>query len=115
MTALLKLYEQKSFGEGKSKAAHIRRAGRTGGILHSGKPGDVIEMGRGRAYHVADDGSIRLHVAERASAASVKATRARKAPRCRAPWMRHDWLEDVCARCGEGRNPAADQTVRRAV
>jgi hypothetical protein len=103
MTGLQKLAAERTFARGTSKAAVRRSAERGRGTLYRGKPGDVIEMDRERVYRVAPDGSFRGTLAAVTSSPS-KASRARKAPRCRAPWMRHDWLEDVCARCGAARN-----------
>lgn len=48
-----------SYGNGKSLAAIRRRFERNRGKLHAGRPGDLIEMSRGRKYRVADDGSFR--------------------------------------------------------
>ena len=103
ITGLQKLAEERTFARGKSKAAVRRRAERERGTLYRGKPGDVIEMDRERVYRVAPDGSFRVKAVDLNPSPS-KAPSARKAPRCRAPWMRHDWLEDVCARCGAARN-----------
>ena len=44
---------------GSSAAAARRRAERTRGATHSGCPGQVIKMSRGRQYFVAPDGSFR--------------------------------------------------------
>jgi hypothetical protein len=46
-------------GCGVTPAACRRRADRTRGVTHSGRPGQVIEMSRGRQYFVMPDGSFR--------------------------------------------------------
>jgi hypothetical protein len=103
MMGLQKLAEERTFARGTSRAAFRRRAEREHGTLYRGKPGDVIEMDRERVYRVAPDGSFRGK-AVAVNPSPSKAPIARKAPRCRAPWMRHDWMKDVCARCGAVRN-----------
>jgi hypothetical protein len=59
-TALQTIAEQKRFGNGKSKAAGRRRVARAHNEarIHSGKPGDTVEIGDCQ-YRVAADGSFR--------------------------------------------------------
>jgi hypothetical protein len=45
--------------QGLSPEALARREKRTRGVIHSGRPGQVITMSRGREYLVAPDGSFR--------------------------------------------------------
>ena len=46
-------------GSGTSPAAFRRRAERTRGVTHQGRPGQLITMTGGREYFVAPDGSFR--------------------------------------------------------
>lgn len=47
-------------GISRSAVKRRERAAQRSGKLHTGKPGQVIEMSRGRRYTIAADGSFRL-------------------------------------------------------
>jgi hypothetical protein len=49
---------------GTSKGAKARREVVNRGVLHNGRPGEVIEMSRDRKYRVAADGSFRRFMKE---------------------------------------------------
>ncbi len=51
----------KRWGKGESNAATRRREENkaAAGTMHTGRPGEVIELSRGRTYVVAKDGSFR--------------------------------------------------------
>jgi hypothetical protein len=62
ISAFQKFKEQARFAKGKSLAAQRRRVKARLGTLHTGKPGDVIEMSNAR-YTVAPDGRFQRRAA----------------------------------------------------